>query len=223
MDKNKRKQAEDQCLQCGRSFYHRVDHPNKYCSRICSGLARRHNRKCPVCGEKIKHSRNRYCGSECAFKDRAARTIEMLTCDLCGKPFQKHRCHKTPHNFCSRECAGLWWGMHKQGKNHPRYLHIGSENIRLDAEGSKRMWVKIGNPNIWVQRARKVILDAGHKLVQSEIVHHKNRNTLDDSLTNLQILTRGQHINLHRREDCHKAALQWGVRNVVVIKSGSKP
>jgi len=81
------------------------------------------------------------------------------------------------------------------------------------------MWVKIGSPNIWVQRARKVVLDAGNKLTNSKIVHHENRNTLDDNLKNLKIVTRGQHVNLHR-EEFHKEALKFGVQNLIVERIG---
>lgn len=40
----------------------------------------------------------------------------------------------------------------------------------------------------------------GRKLTSDEIVHHKDGNKLNNSIENLEILTRSEHINLHRPE-----------------------
>ena len=40
----------------------------------------------------------------------------------------------------------------------------------------------------------------GRKLRSDEIVHHKDGNKLNNSIDNLELLTRAEHINLHRTE-----------------------
>jgi hypothetical protein len=40
----------------------------------------------------------------------------------------------------------------------------------------------------------------GRPLLDTEEVHHKNHNPLDNELNNLEVLTRDEHIALHKQE-----------------------
>ena len=52
------------------------------------------------------------------------------------------------------------------------------------------------------QRAHRVIMEKhiGRKLTNEEEVHHINKNPLDNRIENLQLLTRTEHIELHKKE-----------------------
>ncbi len=54
----------------------------------------------------------------------------------------------------------------------------------------------------------RVLLEAhlGRELASSEIIHHINGNCSDDRVENLQIMTRAEHLNHHRKEVCHDQA-----------------
>ena len=197
---NKRPEIESICKQCKKRFYHRTDHPNKYCSRQCAGKAKRHTIKCKVCGEKVKRSRNVFCSQICAMKSRSKGSIITILCDECGVIFSKHKCHLNKNNFCSRDCAGIWQSNHRSGKNHPRSKTVGTEIKKVDSSGRGRMWVKVAHPNVWVQRARYIYEEQGFIIPNGKIIHHKDGNTLNDDLDNLMCVTRKWHINYHRKE-----------------------
>lgn len=191
----KRKTSKTVCKQCGKPFEHRADHPNEYCSRQCAGLARRHQVKCGCCGKKVSKSRNIFCSIKCMNLDKTARTVKTLLCDECGVVFSKPQCHITKNNFCSKECQNIW-----QAINPPTSKPIWTEKIRKDSNGRQRAWVKIAHPNVWVQRARYLLEQQGYIISKGRIVHHRDRDTLNDSLSNLLIVTRKWHINFHRKE-----------------------
>ncbi len=78
---------------------------------------------------------------------------------------------------------------------------VGSVTIRTSRKtGKQRAWVKVAEPNAWKLRA-VLVWEAVHgPLPRGMLVHHRDRNTLNDAPRNLQALTRSKHINEHRME-----------------------
>ena len=183
------------CACCRLLFRCRTDKNGKYCSFKCGGIGRRKIRQpCKNCGNPVKQLRCVFCSNKCKCADRHKQTVLKLNCDWCGKPFEWHQCHvRYKSNCCSKRCSSKW-----VAKNLPpsRLLPIGSEQIR-NCNGDRRAWVKTQAG--WVQRSLKIVCDAGFSTA-NKVVHHKDRNTLNDSLENLEVLTRAEHARLHMKE-----------------------
>lgn len=151
-------------------------------------------------------------------------------CEQCGESFARDKSGKRPIRFCTVRCYHDWrkangittgqfqkaqrpWnydlkGIHlsphsefKKGRRGENWMPVGSVTIRTDKHGNDRAWVKIAEPNKWRERA--IVnweLFHGKPLPAGKVVHHKDRDTLNDSASNLQALTRAEHITVHREE-----------------------
>jgi hypothetical protein len=63
-----------------------------------------------------------------------------------------------------------------------------------------RAWVKITEPNVW-QKLAVVIWERDHgSLPKGSVVHHRDRDSLNDDPSNLVAMTRAEHAAEHREE-----------------------
>lgn len=99
------------CKSCNSPFQHRK--PNKvYCSQKCyfSSIAEiwRVERACAVCGQSYipSHKKQEYCGHKCHGKvnGEAKRNSVEITCNRCGKLFQRRVSAVSAENYCSWAC-----------------------------------------------------------------------------------------------------------------------
>lgn len=154
-------------------------------------------------------------------------------CEECGTSFVRDKSGARPIRFCGAGCYHAWqkrnrnagqfpkgskpWntglkGTHfspatefKAGRRGENWVPVGTVTERVDKGGSTRAWVKVAEPNKWRERA--IVnweLFHGKPLPKGKVVHHRDRNTLNDSSSNLQALTRAEHIQVHR-EELHEA------------------
>ncbi len=158
--------------------------------------------KCSVCGTDIHTypsmvARKKFCGRECLGKQRAER--------MKGN---KYRVGITPAKVLAYPPGfGKWMkGRHnsprtefKKGENRCA-VPIGTVRIRNDKNGKPRATVKIAMPNKWKMRAHVAWETVHGPVPRGVLVHHKNRDTLDDRPENLEIVTRAEHMNEHRHE-----------------------
>lgn len=108
-------------------------------------------------------------------------------------------------------------GTAQPGQTPPNKLPVGSVRVRTRHKraGEVRAFVKVAEPNVWIERAR-VVWEAAHGPVPSGMVlHHVSRDKLDDRLENLELITRGEHLREHRPEFEERraraaAAARWG-------------
>lgn len=89
----------------------------------------------------------------------------------------------------------------KKGCESNRKLPLGSVTIRhRKREKHPRAWVKISEPNVWRERA-KVVWEAVHgPIPRGMVIHHRDRDPLNDELANLQMMTRREHALEHLDE-----------------------
>ena len=79
-------------------------------------------------------------------------------------------------------------------------LPLGSETIRTDRTKISRVFVKVADPNVWRPRAVLAWERANGPIVDDRVVHHRDRDTLNDDISNLELITRAAHIEEHREE-----------------------
>jgi len=100
-----------------------------------------------------------------------------VTCSSCGKTFPrtKARVRRQLHHFCSKTC---YFAFLEAGNGFP-YIQ-----------------------NRHGQRIARSVVSEHFALQEGHIVHHENRNTLDNRLENLKVFAgNGDHVRHHRGFD----------------------
>lgn len=99
----------------------------------------------------------------------------------------------------------------KKGCKSNRILPVGTETIRKCKNGKRRAFVKIANPSVWRERAKVVWEAVNGILPAGYVVHHQDRDELNDDPFNLIAMTRAEHINEHRAELIAAKPVQEGM------------
>lgn len=208
---------EKQCEICGKTITTRKDKPSKTCSVECRAILGKRSanlyRKCKECGLEFiaKKQPNEFCSNKCAAKHRSKDKVQIIKCLNCGSEIKKPNCHIKEHNFCSKKCmneyvvkAGL-----RAAANHPNWNggnhYQDGYLFKRVAKGSYR-----GEHRIIVEDV------LGRELTNEEIIHHADGNKLNNSPDNLKVVTRAEHIEIHRdclyktRRASHSEAVQRG-------------
>jgi hypothetical protein len=89
----------------------------------------------------------------------------------------------------------------KPGHRPVTQLPLGSVAIRsFRRHGNQRAFVKVAEPNRWRERALLVWERAHGPIPKGFVIHHLDRDPLNDAITNLQLQTRAEHLLEHRPE-----------------------
>ncbi len=78
---------------------------------------------------------------------------------------------------------------------------VGTTTIRNDKAGRKRAWVKVADNRDaydWKMRAVVVWENENGAVQFGRVVHHKDHDTLNDDIENLDVLSRAEHLAEHR-------------------------
>lgn len=150
-------------------------------------------------------------------------------CEQCSVGFKRERNGTRAIRFCSQPCYHAWrkengvtagqfekglvpWNKgvkglrmspateFKKGQRPVGWTKVGTVRIRTEKRRRRRAWIKIAEPNVWQLRAVMVWARAYGSVPKGCVVHHLDRDVLNDSLTNLACISRAAHINEHRME-----------------------
>ena len=108
----------------------------------------------------------------------------VLACKSCGESFRVYNSQLRYANkqFCSRKCR---WSF-QRGENHPLW-----KNGHVDQQGYRRINVAPGV----VEPEHRLVMEQhlGRKLLPDEHVHHVDGDTLHNEISNLQLISPGEH------------------------------
>jgi hypothetical protein len=76
-------------------------------------------------------------------------------------------------------------------------LPVGSIRIRKNSN-NHRAYIKVSEPSNWRERAKIVWEKANGSIPAGFVIHHVDGDPLNDSIENLALATRKDHMNIHR-------------------------
>lgn len=148
--------------------------------------------ECKVCGtpfftypSKVKIGRGKYCSKECCLK------VTSLT----GKEGVNTRIKK------GQKCWKFQGYRYQQSRvNGNKYRLL----FKPDYEGS--------DSKGYIREHRYIMeVHLGRKLLKSEIVHHKDGNTLNNEVSNLEVMDKRDHDRMNVNLNIHKRWIKGGV------------
>lgn len=149
---------------------------------------------------------------------REREQIRGRLCQVCGKFFvpRHYQLRVGQGRFCSRPC-GITYSLailHSPAvrkKAHEGWLKSDYAKSLSSIRGPAHHSWKGGSISSGYRRIRvnnkadgehRLVMQAhlGRKLGSDEVVHHINHDRLDNRLENLQVMTRTEHFNEHKKE-----------------------
>lgn len=137
----------------------------------------------------------------------------LRDCLHCEEPFyaSKYNVERGNGKFCSRHCAR----SSRQGPEAARW----AGGRCIDPDGYVRIKLP-GHPNAnkrgYILEHRLVMArHLGRPLTSHELVHHKNEVRTDNRISNLQLVTRGEHMQLHHALD------RWSLKHKCCVSCGT--
>ncbi len=135
-------------------------------------------------------------------------------CTVCGKTIQVKPCSFERTKYCSRGCAKIGWKGQRRSRSTEiqkgsiptNKLSIGTITIRTERNGTRRRWIKVSDPNVWILYAVYIWTNINGEIQNGFVLHHIDKNSMHDLSINMELLTRAEHINIHRK-DLKKAAV----------------
>lgn len=130
-----------ECPICHTKFIIGVNKSQKYCSKECSGKAKRKLKRCIKCGAEIKRGQ-KYC-PKCSKERRQEIAKEqsnkiIVKCSYCGKYLKRIPSTIKEHCFCSIKCMSKYYSEHFSGENSPTWKG-GKRDYKGNWEHSRRL------------------------------------------------------------------------------------
>lgn len=162
------------------------------------------DKTCNVCTNAYRvpnsqKERSRFCSRACMAKARAE-SMRGNAFRAGLRPANALAEGGTPWNKGLRGVRCSPDSEFKRGHTPTNKAPIGAVRFRTHSGDSSRAWIKVSEPNTWRLRAVVVWESVNGVLPHGMIVHHRNRDTTDDAIGNLEAVSRAAHITEHRAE-----------------------
>lgn len=97
-------------------------------------------------------------------------------------------------------------GQYDKGQNGKHKYPIGTIRVRTRRKrNDTRAFIKIEEPNTWILYAHFVWEEAHGAIPVGMSVHHEDGNRLNDAIENLLLVSKADHLAIHRPEFKDKA------------------
>jgi endogenous inhibitor of DNA gyrase (YacG/DUF329 family) len=108
--------------------------------------------------------------------------IGVANCANCGKEIRRNAIHLRGKQrpACSQKCRGI-------------LLRTSDDYLAIDYKDKK------GKRRSSSEHRRVMEKHLGRRLKKSEIVHHKDENRRNNAVSNLQVMTRAEHMRIHAK------------------------
>lgn len=141
---------------------------------------------CTVCGEGFQASRASalYCSPRCQKLGAARKRLGTRACPICSEEF-------VPWDAAGRTCS-------------PRCRNTLNSRASAQERGGRRR--RTGRPDTYIkvdgshEHRQVAARTIGRALTADDIVHHVNGSPTDNRPENLRVVTRAEHIAIHRPE-----------------------
>lgn len=145
---------------------------------------------CSICGKEFRTKNKEFCSSKCQYIGKSIKHRNTITCSECGKVFTRIKGKSTAETaFCSRKCRNLF----ESGS----IIYNNGELEKISTIKKKYKNKGVGNGKIKLEHRLIMEEYIGRELAKDEIVHHIDGNKFNNDISNLQILTRSEHMKLH--------------------------
>lgn len=93
-----------------------------------------------------------------------------------------------------------------QGYGQNARFPVGTIRVRIRHKrgGERRAFIKVAEPNEWVLLSRWVWEQANGPIPLGKGIHHKDEDKLNDSLENLELVSKAEHLDRHREDHAQK-------------------
>lgn len=172
-------------------------------ARVPRSAAAGHSVICAHCGvsfvlwpsQYLRKKSNR--SITCSIACRRLHTQPVsLMCAFCGIAFNVNPSLAAVRKTCSRRCRSLLQSRDVRGKAHPRW--VGGRFIDVNSG-----YVRVNCGDHTYRYEHRVVMERalGRSLTFDETIHHRNGNKTDNTLSNLELISRADHARRyhHRR------------------------
>lgn len=156
---------------------------------------------CSVCGaEKYvprpKLERFRYCSRSCLAVAKAEQMRGNSFASGRGANATSFQAGIVPWNNGTSGVMRANSGSFRDGEPGPKAVPTGTVTLRIDGNGTPRNWIKTDSG--WRPYAQHVWEESFGAIPEGKVVHHRDHDSINDVPENLQLVTRSEHIRVHR-------------------------